>query len=128
MIDPNEVADIIRDVAAREIMPRYGQLAASEIGTKTGPSDFVTEADIAAEKSLRAGLTRLLPGAGFVGEESYTHSEAEQAALADAEAYWIVDPIDGTRNFVQGRKEFGSIVALVVGGVIQIWLDLRNPR
>lgn len=119
IIDLERVAVLIADVAETEIAPRFGRLAKGDIDTKSGPNDFVTEADRAAEEALSAGLKDIYPGAGFIGEESAAGEPSILDALNDGGAFWIVDPLDGTRNFVQGRDEFGSIVALVEDGEIR---------
>lgn len=116
IVDVEKVARLIAEIAHEEIMPRYGKLAAGEIREKTGPNDLVTAADEAAERALEKALSAIRPDAGFVGEElAARHPEAANV-LTGAGAYWVVDPIDGTRNFVNRVDEFGVIVALVENG------------
>jgi len=115
-VDPDKVAALIAEIAAEHITPRYGKLSDDAIRTKTGPNDFVTEADLAAEAALQKALTAMLPGSAFIGEEIAASDPGVLDKIDDAAPVWIVDPLDGTRNFVQGRDEFGSIVALVHGG------------
>ncbi len=123
IINPDKVAAIIAEIAEEEIASRYGKLATSDIETKSGPNDFVTAADQAAEARLEHALGDLYPGAGFIGEEIAAREPAIVERLKGDGAFWIVDPLDGTRNFVQGRPEFGSIVALVEDGEIrQGWI------
>ncbi len=123
IIDPDKVAAVIAEIAEEEIASRYGKLTTADINTKTGPSDFVTAADHAAEERLERALGDLYPGADFIGEEAAAHEPAIVDRLKDDGAFWIVDPLDGTRNFVQGRPEFGSIIALVEDGEIrQGWI------
>lgn len=117
IVDPEKVAGVIEEIAEEEIAARFGKLAKHQIDTKTSPSDFVTEADLAAEKKLAAALSDFYPGAAFIGEERAALDPALVSKLEFAKgAFWIVDPLDGTRNFVQGRPQFGTIVALVVDG------------
>ena len=66
------VAALMRSVARQEIMPRFRNLAAGSVRTKSGPLDLVTEADEAAEKLIDAGLRALVPGCVVVGEEAAT--------------------------------------------------------
>ncbi len=113
IIDPEKISKLIADIAAEEIMPRYGKLTDADIDTKTGPNDFVTKADRAAEEKLKIGLSDIYPGAIFIGEEGVAADPSVLDKLEGDGAFWIVDPVDGTRNFVQGRPEFGVIVALV---------------
>ena len=119
IVDLDRVASIIEDVAEAEIAQRFGKLKTGDIDTKSGPNDFVTQADRAAEAALQRALGEAYPGVGFIGEEAAAADPAILDALHGDGAFWIVDPLDGTRNFVQQRNEFGTIVALVVDGVTQ---------
>ena len=119
IVDPDRVGRVIAEVAETEIAARFGKLKEGDIETKTGPSDFVTEADRAAEAKLKTAFRDIYPGAVFVGEESVADDPGLVDAIDDDGAFWIVDPLDGTRNFVQGRPEFGTIVALVDKGEIR---------
>lgn len=115
-LDLEHVAAIIRDVAQSEIGPRFGRLRDGDIDTKSGPQDFVTEADRAAEAALRRALPALVAGSGFIGEEGVAAGLDDVRALSGEGVFWVVDPLDGTRNFVRKRSEFGTIVALVKDG------------
>lgn len=117
IVDLEKVATIIAEIADREIAERFGRLKKTDISTKSSPSDFVTEADRAAERALRNALKEIYPAAGFIGEELAADDPGVLNGLSDdVGAYWIVDPLDGTRNFIQGREEYGTIVALVENG------------
>ncbi|GJL94509.1 MAG: inositol phosphatase [Hyphococcus sp.] len=123
LVDLEKVAAIIAEIAAEEITPRFGALSDNEIETKTGPNDFVTAADRGAEEKLQKAFAGLYPGAAFVGEESANSNPELLKNIVGQDAVWIVDPLDGTRNFVQGRPEYGTIVALVEKGEIrQGWI------
>ena len=125
-----QVADLIRDVAAAELLPRFRNLSKDDVRQKR-PGDLVTVADVASEQRLASGLAKILPGVPVVGEEAV---EAD-AGLLDligrpGERCWIVDPLDGTSNFAAGKATFAIIVALVedartVGGWI---FDVPNGR
>jgi myo-inositol-1(or 4)-monophosphatase len=82
-----------------------GNLNAGMIETK-GQMDFVTEVDKKSEQLLLDGLSEILPGSGFIAEEgTYTHR---------GELYnWIVDPLDGTTNFIHGVSPFSISIALM---------------
>ena len=116
IVDPEKVAALIGEIAEEEIAARFGRLAAHEIDTKTSPNDFVTQADHAAEARLKQALAGVYPGAAFIGEELASANPLVLDHLCSEGAVWIVDPLDGTRNFVLGRREFGTIVALVEKG------------
>ncbi|GHA12966.1 inositol monophosphatase [Streptomyces spiroverticillatus] len=122
MIDDQLVAAVeaaVREAAATEIMPRFRQLAAHEVVEKKGPYDLVTVADRGAEEHLTAALTRLLPGSVVVGEEAVHADPAAYGAIRGDAPVWIVDPVDGTRQFVDGEAGFCTLVALARGGELQ---------
>ncbi len=112
-----QVAELMEQVAADVVLPRYQNLAEDEISEKAA-DDFVTIADKESELRLIEGLARILPEAGMIGEEA---AAADPAILdrAGIGLNWIIDPIDGTGNFAAGRPPFGMMVALVADGAIQ---------
>ncbi|MFD7506393.1 inositol monophosphatase family protein [Streptomyces sp. NPDC059850] len=114
--DLAEVEQAVRSAAAVEIMPRYRQLAAHEIVEKKGPHDLVTTADRQAEEHLTASLTALLPGSVVVGEEGVHADPGILKHLGGDAPVWIVDPVDGTRQFVHGEPGFSTLVALAHHG------------
>ncbi|MFF3314388.1 inositol monophosphatase family protein [Streptomyces sp. NPDC003035] len=117
-----EVEEAVRKAAAAEITPRFRQLAAHEIVEKKGPHDLVTVADRAAEVHLTRSLTALLPGSVVVGEESVHIDPTIYEALQGDAPVWIVDPVDGTRQFVHGDPGFCTLVALARRGeVLASW-------
>lgn len=117
VVDSDKVADFMRDVAADKIAPRFQKLQAHEIDTKSGPTDFVTIADIEAEIALTAILRDYLPGSLVVGEEAVSKGTVTLEALKGHDGpVWIIDPVDGTANFAAGTPLFGCMVALVKGG------------
>jgi fructose-1,6-bisphosphatase/inositol monophosphatase family enzyme len=113
--DPQVVSEIIRRVAAEEILPRFNKLEKADISEKQS-GEIVTAADVASERRLVEELTRLLPGSVVVGEEGYAADAACIEHLTRAAPVWIIDPVDGTRNFAEGRGIFGVIIALAVAG------------
>jgi fructose-1,6-bisphosphatase/inositol monophosphatase family enzyme len=121
------VEDAVRHVAAAEILPRWRQLAADDISHKTAPHDLVTVADRQAEQQLTDALPALLPGSLVVGEEAVAADPGVLDRLRGPDPVWIVDPVDGTANFVAGKEEFATMVALAVQGeVLASWIFL--PR
>jgi fructose-1,6-bisphosphatase/inositol monophosphatase family enzyme len=107
---------LVREVAAAEIMPRFGRLEAGDVQTKTGPLDQVTVADEAAEARLESALRAQFPGCVVVGEEAASRDPALLEAIDAAELCFIIDPIDGTANFVAGMPLFGTMLAVVRQG------------
>ncbi|KUJ70886.1 inositol monophosphatase [Streptomyces albus subsp. albus] len=120
--DLSGVEEAVRQAAAAEILPRFRQLADHEVVQKNGPHDLVTVADRRAEEHLTASLTALLPGSRVVGEESVHADPAVLGALHGDAPVWIVDPVDGTRQFVHGDTGFATLVALAHRGeVLASW-------
>ncbi|MCZ0992764.1 inositol monophosphatase [Streptomyces noursei] len=121
-LDLAAVEAAVRQAAADEIMPRFRQLAAEDIVQKNGPHDLVTIADRSAEEHLTAALTALLPGSRVVGEEAVHADPTVLDALHGDTLVWIVDPVDGTRQFVHGDPGFATLVALAHRGeVLASW-------
>ena len=101
----------------------YGEVDQLQVSQK-GPSDFVTAADIRTERILKEELTRARPNFGFLMEE------AGEVKGHNSNCRWIVDPIDGTTNFVHGIAHFAICIALeelgqITAGVI---LDPINEQ
>jgi fructose-1,6-bisphosphatase/inositol monophosphatase family enzyme len=118
------VTEIVQEVSHREIMPRFGALAEGDVSEKA-PGDLVTIADQAAEAVLTERLTDLLPGSAVVGEEAVAGDASLLDVLSGDAPVWIVDPIDGTHNFVHGSPHFGVLVALARGGeLLASWTHL----
>ncbi len=117
----NRLGDVLREVAQREIAPRFQQLAASDVIGKPSaddPHDLVTVADRAAEAALTLRLPELVPGSSVVGEEAVAADPSVLERLRGSAPVWVVDPLDGTRNFAAGHGPFGTMVVLVERGVL----------
>lgn len=111
-IDHDAVAAILHEVAEEHILPRFRNLGSGDIAFKVG-DDPVTIADKEAESALSARLSGLLKGSKTVGEEAFAANPAILEAISGDSPVWIIDPIDGTRNFVQGSPLFGIIITFV---------------
>jgi fructose-1,6-bisphosphatase/inositol monophosphatase family enzyme len=111
-IDLSKVEHIICEVAATEIMPRFRKLAAGDIEMKA-VNDPVTIADKNTEQQLTLQLCSYLPNSVVVGEESFAADKSVMKRLDSDHLVWVIDPIDGTRNFVDGKPEFAVMVGLV---------------
>ena len=97
--------------AARGLKRDFGEVEQLQVSRK-GPSDFVSAADVQCEKVLRQELLKARPRFGFLMEES------GETASEDGHHRWIVDPIDGTTNFLHGIPHFAISVALEMDGEI----------
>ena len=119
----SDVAEAIQEIARMEILPRFQALSEHQIDQKTSATDLVTEADLLAEKRLSALLLDLLPESVVVGEEACHDNPQLMDAIGISSVVWVVDPLDGTANFVHGRPFFATAVALVRDGKTEAgWL------
>jgi len=118
----DEVSRLIIDVADRVVMPRFRRLAPGEIAEKS-PGDLVTVADAEAEGEIAAALRAGDPGALVIGEEAVAADPGLRALIDGAPRVWLVDPVDGTGNFVAGVPDFGCmIVELQSGTPTRSWI------
>jgi fructose-1,6-bisphosphatase/inositol monophosphatase family enzyme len=125
-IDLSAIERIITEVAQAEVMPRFRKLAASDVEMK-GVNDPVTVADKETEKSLTGKLMDYLPGSVVLGEEAFAKDKAVMAHIGGEYPVWIIDPIDGTRNFVASVPEFAVMVALVIRKqIVASWIHDPN--
>jgi myo-inositol-1(or 4)-monophosphatase len=102
--------------AARTLKRDFGEVENLQVSLK-GPANFVSAADHRAEETLLAELSKARPGYGFLGEEG------GQREGSDKSHRWIVDPLDGTTNFLHGIPHFAISIGLerdgtMVAGVI----------
>jgi myo-inositol-1(or 4)-monophosphatase len=97
--------------AGKSLKRDLGEVENLQVSLK-GPRNFVTAADRRAEEIVRTELAKARPDYGFLGEESGTH------AGADKTHRWIVDPLDGTTNFLHGIPHFAVSIALERAGAI----------
>lgn len=114
--DLDALANLLREAAQAEILPRFRRLDAGMVRRKTSAVDLVTEADEAAERFIAKGVAEQFPGAFFLGEEMVAADPSKLDALKDADLAVVVDPIDGTANYAAGLPLFGVMAAVVSGG------------
>ena len=116
--DALRIGEILSQAAQAEIMPRFGALGAGQVRQKSSRFDIVTDADEAAERAIAMALLAGFPGAVVVGEEAFARDEALIARIATADLAFIIDPIDGTKNFASGLPLFGVMAAATVRGEV----------
>src|SRR5215469_4435110 len=102
--------------AARGLLRDFGEVEQLQVSVK-GPGEFVSAADRNAERILQAELRRAHPGYGLLCEES------GETPGTDPRHRWIVDPLDGTTNFLHGIPFFAISIALerdgeIVAGIV----------
>ena len=105
----------VASAAARSVLVRAAE-GVSSVGHKSTPTDLVTDIDRAIEAELVAALRAGRPGDAIRGEEGGVHSSAATTAGGDEVVEWVLDPIDGTVNFVLGIPLFAISVAARVAG------------
>ena len=89
----------------------FAEISQLEVSFKGGPGDPFSIADLRAEETVKAMLAAFRPDYGFLGEEGGVTAGADPSHL------WIVDPLDGTMNFLCGVPIFAVNIALAVDGV-----------
>jgi myo-inositol-1(or 4)-monophosphatase len=109
----DELLNLARTVAAEaaDLVRRAGAGHVEVAATKSSPVDVVTEVDRASERLIYERITTARPGDGFLGEEG-------ASALTDSGVTWVVDPIDGTVNFLYGIPRYAVSIAASVGGSV----------
>ncbi len=82
------------------------------------PRDLVTDADVAAQQTIERHFKKHFPDHAFLGEESTP--EVRRAAIESGKLLWVVDPLDGTANYVHGLSMYAVSIALVRGDDVQV--------
>ena len=114
MSTPSALLKVMSDAArkaARGLNRDFGELAELQVSRK-GAADFVSAADIKAEQSLFESLSKARPGYSFLGEERGLIEGTDKTHT------WIVDPLDGTTNFLHAIPHFAINIALQRDGAI----------
>ncbi len=126
-MDVDTVTTAMAHAHAEAVAPYFRRLGEGDVDEKA-PGEVVTVADEACERLL-GPLLRDVVDAPVVGEEAVSADPDLLRHLADAPAAWLVDPIDGTRNFAAGKREYAVMVAFVEQGqttaawILQPWYD-----
>ncbi|MEQ1758835.1 MAG: inositol monophosphatase [Vicinamibacterales bacterium] len=127
-IPVDAVTALLVEVGRNLILPRFRHLRPDEIERKhtlTDPDDIVTAVDRQAEEHLTKELLSLVPGTAVIGEEAVHSEPAILGSLASDDPVWLLDPIDGTRNFASGDDGFGIMLAYVAHGeTLAAWVVL----
>jgi fructose-1,6-bisphosphatase/inositol monophosphatase family enzyme len=113
-----KVDTLVRDVGDTLLMRHWRALAAEAVREKS-KGDFVTDVDEEAERQLSAGLLALCPQSRVLGEEAVAADPAQIDLLQQNGQLWVIDPIDGTSNYIDGKEHFAIMVALMQDGVTE---------
>ena len=116
--DLDQVTALMREIAQDELLSRFQALAKDEVWEKSR-GGTVTVADMESERRLKSALLGLQPNSVVLAEEEADeHPELINCLNEDAPV-WIVDPLDGTKNFAAGKDAFAVIVAYYLDGAVR---------
>jgi len=116
--DALRVGEILSSAGKTEIMPRLGALTTVQVREKSTRFDVVTDADEAAEQAITVALEAAYPGGVVVGEEATARNSSLLGAIGTADLAFVLDPLDGTKNFASGLPLFGIMAAAAVRGEV----------
>ena len=126
------LATLLREVAREEILPRFGHVQARA----KADGSLLTEVDLAVQRHLINALGESMPQAPVLGEEMPAGEQrrlleracAEASTTEEANAFWALDPLDGTSNFACGFPAFAISLALARGGQVELGIILDPVR
>lgn len=120
-IPTDTVAELMRELGEQLVLPRFGSLQEEDISEKA-PGDLVTIVDREVEARFGRDLPRLMPGSRVVGEEGVAADPRVLDHLGSG-LVWLVDPLDGTSNFVENCDAFATMIGLLRDGdAIGAWI------
>lgn len=126
-MNPDELSDALQrartaSLAAGEMLRDYQlRLSGLKIDSKSSSVDLVSEADVEAEKQIVEALRTAVPGAGFIGEES------TEAPVDSADYFWVIDPLDGTSNYLAGLPIWAVSIGLCDGTMTPLCGVIHAP-
>jgi fructose-1,6-bisphosphatase/inositol monophosphatase family enzyme len=121
-LSTDAVLELMQSVAAEVITPRFRTLLDSQIAEKR-PGDLVTVADHEAEELITNALLGAYPDAVVLGEEAFATQPELIEQFRAADHGFTVDPVDGTKNFVNGSKDHAVMIAEVIDGeTVRGWI------
>ncbi len=121
-----QICNLLRRTGETELLPRFQAQIANRVVEKTSSFDVVSDADQAAEHLICNELAAMFPGALLVGEETSGNDPDAIAKLGHADIAFLIDPIDGTKNFTSGVPLFGSMIAGLLNGEI-VFAAIHDP-
>ena len=109
----NYISDLLLDVNELIILKYYKNLSSKYINTKSSEDDYVTIADKESEIYIVKNLIGFLNINQYIGEETSYSNKDSYKSLKKNTLFWVIDPIDGTKNYINGKNEFCSMISLV---------------
>ena len=127
----HEDLNFVRNLAAEAaqlVLHHYGHVARLTKTNSATTDEAVTEADRASQRLIVAGLKKQFPGDGIIGEESETGTTITFDVANPMGRNWVIDPIDGTNNFIAGLGAFAVCIGLLDRGepVLGVVLDVTR--
>ena len=107
------ITSILIDVNDQIVLNYFNKLSPNDINTKTSSDDFVSIADKKSEIFITTKLYNFLGITKIIGEESAFIDKKNYLNLLNEPLLWVIDPIDGTKNYINGNKNFCSMISLV---------------
>ena len=113
----NYISALMIEVNDQVILKYYKDLESRQISTKASEDDFVTIADKESEEFIVRKLVGFLNINHYIGEETSYLNKNEYKSKKYQSLSWVIDPIDGTKNYIKGKKEFCSMISLISNAV-----------
>lgn len=113
----NYISDLLVKVNKLIILKYYKNLSSKHINTKSSDDDYVSIADKESEIYIVKNLIGFLNINQYIGEETSYSNKDDYKSLEKNALYWVIDPIDGTKNYINGKNEFCSMISLVFNSI-----------
>jgi len=113
----NYISDLLVEVNELIILKYYKNLSSKHINTKSSDDDYVSIADKESEIYIVKNLIGFLNINQYIGEETSYFKKGYYKSLEKNALYWVIDPIDGTKNYINGKNEFCSMISLVFNSI-----------
>ena len=113
----NYISDLLVEVNKLIILKYYKNLSSKHIDTKSSDDDFVSIADKESEIYIVKNLLGFLNINQYIGEETSYSNKDDHKTFKTNGLYWVIDPIDGTKNYINGKNEFCSMISLVFNSI-----------
>ena len=113
----NYISDLLVKVNELIILKYYKNLTSKHINTKSSDDDYVSIADKESEIYIVKNLIGFLNINQYIGEETSYINKDDYKSFEKNALYWVIDPIDGTKNYINGKNEFCSMISLVFNSI-----------
>ena len=107
------VVNVLLNVNEKVVLNYFNKLTPKDIDIKSSSDDFVSIADKKSEDYISKNLSNFLDNAKIIGEETAFLDKENFLSLLNEPLLWVIDPIDGTKNYINGNENFCSMISLV---------------